>query len=428
MIDSNGYTIVDVETTGLYPGGGDRVIEIAIIRLDNTGQVLNTYSTLINPQRDIGATHIHGITAEDVKNAPMFQDVIGDVIQNLRGTALVAHNVSFDRRFLNAEFKRLNTGLPNIPCFCTLQLSKLIDRGVPSRKLYVLCDYFGIDLEKAHTAYADAKATAELFSLCVRRLGGWQNINPKHHCIKSMNSDIDFWPSIEPIGFQYNRQMASEEVKNKSSYIESLVEKLPPGANDDPIIDEYFTLLDRVLEDRIVDENEYSQMELLTNELDMSRDQAIAAHHQYMHHLMVVALDDGVITKTEETDLEAVRRLLNISETQYDNLLKKTVKQFEKGFQRNTDQIPNENVSGLTVCFTGAFNCTVNGNIATRSIAQKTASAAGMIVQKGVTKKLNILIVADPNSMSGKAKKAREYGIRVIAEPVFWQMVGVGVE
>jgi len=68
----------------------------------------------------------------------------------MRGAALVAHNVSFDRRFLYAEFAKIDLGLPDIPCFCTMQLSKLADRGVPSRKLDVLCEYLGLVL-RMHT-------------------------------------------------------------------------------------------------------------------------------------------------------------------------------------------------------------------------------------------------------------------------------------
>jgi len=56
------------------------------------------------------------------------------------------------------------------------------------------------------------------------------------------------------------------------------------------------------------------------------------------------------------------------------------------------------------------------------------AKKAGMIVKNGVVKKLDLLVVADPNSMSGKAKKAREYGIRIIAESEFWRKLGVQVD
>ena len=427
MISSE-YAVVDVETTGLFPGGADRIVEIAIIRLDKNGQIVDRYSTLVNPMRDIGATHVHGIRAIDVKNAPLFQDIAGDLIKLLIGAALVAHNVSFDRRFLYAEFARMNVGLPDIPCFCTMQLSKLADRGVPSRKLDVLCEYFGINLENAHTAYADAKATAKLFTLCVNQLGGWESFDSRLHFIKPMNLDCYSWPRIQPSGIHYSRKKASEEIKNKSTYIEGLVARLPAGASDEPITDQYFTLLDRVLEDRIVDENEIYQIELLANELEMSRDQAILAHKQYMEKLFLVALDDGIISKSELSDLDAVRKLLNISKSQFDKLFKNTINRYKENPHSNKFQRSNEALIGKTVCFTGTLNCTINGKIATRKTIQNAASASRMIVQKGVTKKLDILVAADPNSMSGKASKAREYGVRIIAEPVFWKMVGVNIE
>ena len=160
----------------------------------------------------------------------------------------------------------------------------------------------------------------------------------------------------------------------------------------------------------------------------MTRDQAVATHDQYMHHLILVALEDGVITEAEEKDLELVRRLLGITEKHYDALMNKSIDQYKYGAQVNCFQKPDSSLSGKTVCFTGAFNSIINGELATRTIAKKMAVDAGMIVQKGVTKKLDILVVADPNSMSIKAKKARDYSIRIVAEPVFWRLVGVSVD
>lgn len=80
------------------------------------------------------------------------------------------------------------------------------------------------------------------------------------------------------------------------------------------------------------------------------------------------------------------------------------------------------------VCFTGELLATLNGSPIRREIAEALASEAGLIVTSGVSKKLDILVVADPNTQSGKAKKAREYGIRILSEPVFWQMLGVSVD
>src|SRR3990170_8268659 len=69
------FAVVDVETTGLYPGGHDRILEISIVRTRWTGEVLDEYVTLVNPQRDVGPTSIHGITARDVVSAPPFEEV-----------------------------------------------------------------------------------------------------------------------------------------------------------------------------------------------------------------------------------------------------------------------------------------------------------------------------------------------------------------
>lgn len=431
MTDLRGYAIVDVETTGLFPGGSDRIVEIAVIRLNESGRLVDTYSSLINPQRDVGPTHIHGITASEVKDAPLFGDIVGDIVHRMRDAALVGHNIVFDRRFIDAELARLEYGLPDIPCLCTMQLSRLADQGVPGRKLEVLCKYFGIDLEDAHTALADAKGTAELFKLFVKRLGGWRGIDPRQYCIEPLCSGISAWPEVEPCGRCYSRERASEEIKRKTSYIETLVSKLPVGTHDDSGMEEYYALLDRVLEDRIVDRSEYSQMEMLANQLGISREQAVSAHHRYMNQLIWVALEDGIISDSEEKDLEAVRRLLGIPKREYRKLLRKNIKRYKKGIKgirEFPDSKTDRDIAGKTVCFTGALTCRIDGNPATRSIAQRAAEDAGMIIKKGVTKNLDFLVTVDPNSMSGKARKARKYGIRIIAEPVFWQMVGINVE
>jgi len=82
-------------------------------------------------------------------------------------------------------------------------------------------------------------------------------------------------------------------------------------------------------------------------------------------------------------------------------------------------------LAGKTVCFTGALQCRIRGTRATREIAHAVAEEAELIVRKGVTTNLDFLVAADPDSLSGKAQKAHRYGVRVIAEPVFWRLVGI---
>lgn len=85
-------------------------------------------------------------------------------------------------------------------------------------------------------------------------------------------------------------------------------------------------------------------------------------------------------------------------------------------------------LTGRTVCFTGALLCCHEGAPLTRELAERFAAKAGLVVVQRVTKSLDLLVVADPNSMSGKAEKARRYGTRIVAETVFWPMIGVDVE
>jgi DNA polymerase-3 subunit epsilon len=97
----SGYTVVDVETTGLFPQQHDRIVEIALVFVSDSGQVEGEWSTLVNPGRDIGPTSIHGIGAREVLDAPTFADVAGSLIRAVTGRTLVAHNARFDGQFLD---------------------------------------------------------------------------------------------------------------------------------------------------------------------------------------------------------------------------------------------------------------------------------------------------------------------------------------
>jgi DNA polymerase-3 subunit epsilon len=70
---------------------------------------------------------------------------------------------------------------------------------------------------------------------------------------------------------------------------------------------------------------------------------------------------------------------------------------------------------------------TVQGEVITRAYAKRLAEQAGLVPKTGVSKGLDLLVIADPDSMSGKAKKARDYGVRIIAEREFWGMIGIVV-
>ena len=98
-----GFAVVDVETTGLFPGI-HRIAEIAVVHVEPDGTISNRWKTLVNPERDLGPQHIHGIRAADILHAPVFADIAHDVMDLLAGRVLVAHNVHFDYRFVSMKW------------------------------------------------------------------------------------------------------------------------------------------------------------------------------------------------------------------------------------------------------------------------------------------------------------------------------------
>jgi DNA polymerase-3 subunit epsilon len=164
----SGYTVVDFETTGFSPRRGDRVVEVGVAYVSPTGVVEGHWSTLVNPQREVGATHVHGITAADVLEAPTFDVVAPYLVRALAGRVFVAHNARFDRAFLEHELAR--AGMPlaaDLPTVCTMQWAKHFLTN-PKRTLADCCATAGVDYINAHTAEADTLATAELLACYLR--------------------------------------------------------------------------------------------------------------------------------------------------------------------------------------------------------------------------------------------------------------------
>ncbi|MEO6086986.1 MAG: exonuclease domain-containing protein [Umezawaea sp.] len=167
---SAGYAVVDTETTGFAARGRDRIVEVAVVQLDDDGIVTDEWCTLVNPSRDLGPQHIHRISAAEVWHAPTFAEIAGAVAARLRERVLVAHNLSFDARFLAAEFGRLGVEWPTAG-LCTMRLA---DQYLPQRagrSLRACCEAAGVSLVDAHSALYDARAAAGLFAGYLRQAG-----------------------------------------------------------------------------------------------------------------------------------------------------------------------------------------------------------------------------------------------------------------
>jgi len=150
----------DVETTGLSPRAGHRVIEIAVAR-GRAGERPRVWSTLLHPGRAVSATWVHGITDAMVADQPLFASIVDEMRAQFEGALPVAHNAPFDLAFIGAELERCDAGAPPRPVLDTLAIARRCF-ALPSNSLGALCEHFGVVNKHAHRAGDDAAATLDL--------------------------------------------------------------------------------------------------------------------------------------------------------------------------------------------------------------------------------------------------------------------------
>lgn len=422
------FSVIDVETTGLFAAGSDRIIEIAIVRMNQEGGIVDEYCTLVNPCRDIGPTRIHGIHAWEVKNAPTFDEIIGDVSSRLGGSILVAHNATFDLGFLSAEFVRSGFGYPTLDYLCTLRLAGKLDLDIPSRKLLTLCEYFDIQLPTAHSALHDARATSALLGYLMRSpkiVNQEISIQSLHRSIAGTSQD---WSPCSLSGRVCSRGEALSPSSMAADLIGKLVSHLPHEAADPENLQDYMALLDQVLEDRRITVDESEKLLEVALAWGLNPKQVATAHRKYIKSLVMTALEDGVLTEFESTDLSLVAQILCVPALELNLLIKTGIEDVKKSDNFNCDNVAESGMAGCSICFTGELTGTMNGRPISREFAQSIATRNGMIVKSGVSRKLDYLVMADVESDSGKAVKARAYGTRILSEAHFWRLMRLQVQ
>lgn len=183
-LDALEYAVVDCETTGGSPARGHRVTEIAAIRVDRSGRVLDELSSLVNPYRSIppGITRITKIDDGMVADAAAFTDIAPRVQEVLAGAVFVAHNAPFDLRFVEWEMKRGDFGPPKGKVLCTARLARRVMTEMRSRSLDALIHRWDIPCEPRHRAYPDARATVDVLCRLLDRaaeqgIGSWAQLD-----------------------------------------------------------------------------------------------------------------------------------------------------------------------------------------------------------------------------------------------------------
>ena len=163
LLELDDFISFDLETTGLNPDK-DKITEIAACRFIN-GEFTEEFTTLINPGIPIpkNITALTGITNKMVENAPSINDALPDFMKFIGSTPLVAQNINFDYNFINKNLQGSNSPFSEIPLYDTLSLARGFIYFYNSFSLGSLCDYYGIKIENAHRASADALCTGKLF-------------------------------------------------------------------------------------------------------------------------------------------------------------------------------------------------------------------------------------------------------------------------
>lgn len=162
------FVAFDVETTGLSPANGDRIIELGAVKFQGTNLVAQC-SWLINPGRPIPARSeaVHGITDAMVAAQPAFKDVAPEFASFIDGSILLAHNASFDIRFMRAEYQLAGCSMPANSIYDTLPLYRKWFPDAPSHSLGKLVDYLKLEKGGYHRAAADAHHLTNIFLMGV---------------------------------------------------------------------------------------------------------------------------------------------------------------------------------------------------------------------------------------------------------------------
>jgi DNA polymerase-3 subunit epsilon len=397
------FAAIDFETTGLSPKSphSHRVIEVGIVRFSLEDGISAEYESVVNPERDIGPFEIHRISAGEATGAPTFTEVASDIAKMLNGAILIAHNKNFDLQFLRSELDRAEIKYAEIDALCTMELVGMVKPRGP-RRLTDCCEVLGIELLDAHRALNDAKMAANIAISVLKSTG-----------FPALTDPIDIQGPFQISSPPKRRGEFIPKTVTQGTYLRTVMDRLRhqelPVSRIGLAVAEYLNLLEHVLEDRRIDQTEADQLVELADRLAIPKSQLGAIHATYFSTICDHALIDGAISDDEEKDLQSVAELLDIGD-------------WREIVNISSPRAPNSQTSsripeGTTVCFTGSMKYP-------RQKCIDIATAAGLVNMDRVTKSLDILVVADPDSQSSKATAAKKYGLRILAATAFFDLIG----
>ena len=381
------FAVIDTETTGF--GKTDRLVEIAVVLVEGN-EIVQEWETLINPERDISNSNIHGITSEVVSLAPTFAEINSEFSRLIHGSIMVAHNISFDQRMLEQEYSRVKKQVDLGVGFCTLQATKL--------KLEVACKEYGITNVSAHRALTDARATALIFIKILEQLGSVEGLLP-------ISVGYDFEAKSPQL---LSRAALSQDHKPGQQNLRRIIHGLGPSEEAGPELS-YLDALSSVMSDFEITADELKYLKDWAETLGIGSSKQSDLHSAFFNQIVVAAERDNYISETENMLLMKAAKTLGVNYSEAS-----TTNQKSEEFSLKP---------GMKVCFTGTA-IGKNGEELPRETLELYATKKSLIPVSSVTKKTcDLLVAADKSSMSGKTKKARDYGIPVISVAEFLDLI-----
>tara|TARA_Y100001936_G_scaffold61624_1_gene60623 strand:- start:5335 stop:5982 length:648 start_codon:yes stop_codon:yes gene_type:complete len=198
------YIVLDTETTGLDPDDGHKIIEIGCIEILNRSVTSNTFHKYINPNReiDIEASKIHGLTYNNLKDKPLFEEIYEEFSDYICDSPIIIHNAPFDIGFLKKEYSDLSKTVNffDNEIIDSLKMARKISPG-KKNTLDALCERYAIDNSDRtlHGALLDAKLLAYVYLKMTIGQNKFSNLTTES-VSKNFNHtvEIDNYKIIEP--------------------------------------------------------------------------------------------------------------------------------------------------------------------------------------------------------------------------------------
>jgi len=289
--------VIDFETTGLTPGF-DRVVEVSVVRIEPRKPPCLVFDTLINPRRRVAATEIHGISDDDVADAPTFEDIAGELLTAVSGCVIAAYNVYFDVRFLANEL-RLSGVCDLPPHFCLMYMRPLLGLGSRCR-LDEACQSHGIAHDIAHIAAADAMASAQLLTFYLqvmtdRRISKFADL--------AALKDYKFLDSFSQLPFLGPERYRLGRCHRLKSRNVATISAAPVDSTRKSIA-KYWDVLKTILADLRIDDEEMDQITKLRNSFGLKEEQVRMLHARAFASAIMQFTDDRWLSDREAIALQ----------------------------------------------------------------------------------------------------------------------------